>query len=88
MSLFGITDNQLDFDTTENTKKQDEPKTATKVNEQPKVINAAKTVFDYLANNAEALSYYKKQHLFVTMDELTDGQIREIYEHLKKYNKL
>ena len=88
MSLFGITDNQLDFDTTENTKKQAEPKTATKVTEQPKVINAAKTVFDYLANNAEALSYYKKQHLFTTIDELTDGQIKEIYEHLKKYNKI
>ena len=88
MSLFGITDNQLDFDTTENTKKQAEPKTVTKVTEQPKVIDAAKTVFDYLANNAEALSYYKKQHLFVTMDELTDGQIKEIYEHLKRYNKI
>ena len=88
MSLFGITDNQLDFDTTENTKKQDEPKTAAKAPEQPKVIDTAKIVFDYLANNAEALNYYKKQHLFVTMDELTDGQIKEIYEHLKKYNKI
>ena len=88
MSLFGITDNQLDFDTTENTKKQAEPKTATKVTEQPKVIDTTKTVFDYLANNAEALSYYKKQHLFTTIDELTDGQIKEIYEHLKKYNKI
>ena len=88
MSLFGITDNQLDFDTTENTKKQTEPKTATKAPEQAKVIDTAKIVFDYLANNAEALNYYKKQHLFTTMDELTDGQIKEIYEHLKKYNKL
>ena len=88
MSLFGITDNQLDFDTTENTKKQAEPKTAAKAPEQPKVIDTAKIVFDYLANNAEALNYYKKQHLFVTMDELTDGQIKEIYEHLKKYNKI
>ena len=64
------------------------PKTAPKTPEQPKVIDTAKVVFDYLANNAEALSYYKKQHLFTTMDELTDGQIKEIYEHLKKYNKL
>ena len=88
MSLFGITDNQLDFDTTENTKKQAEPKTAKTAPEQPKVIDTTKTVFDYLANNAEALSYYKKQHLFVTMDELTDGQIKEIYEHLKRYNKI
>ena len=88
MSLFGITDNQLDFDTTENTKKQSEPKPATKEPETPKVIDTAKIVFDYLANNVEALNYYKKQHLFVTMDELTDGQIKEIYEHLKKYNKL
>ena len=88
MSLFGITDNQLDFDTTENTKKQAEPKTAKTAPEQPKVIDTTKTVFDYLANNAEALSYYKKQHLFVTMDELTDGQIKEIYEHLKKYKKI
>ena len=88
MSLFGITDNQLDFDTTENTKKQAEPKTAKTAPEQPKVIDTTKTVFDYLANNAEALSYYKKMHLFETMDELTDGQIKEIYEHLKKYNKL
>ena len=87
-SMFGITDNQLDFDTTENTKKQAEPKTATKVTEQPKVIDAAKIVFDYLANNAEALLYYKKMHLFETMDELTDGQIREIYENLKKYKKI
>ena len=89
-SMFGITDNQLDFDTTENTKKQNE--TATKAQpkapEQPKVIDTAKIVFDYLANNAEALSYYKKQHLFTAMDELTDGQIKEIYEHLKKYNKI
>ena len=88
MSLFGITDNQLDFDTTENTKKQAEPKPATKAPEQPKVIDTRKAVFNVLANNAEALSYYKKQHLFTTIDELTDGQIREIYEHLKKYNKL
>ena len=88
MSLFGITDNQLDFDTTENTKKQNEPKPATKAPEQAKVIDTRKIVFDYLANNAEALSYYKKQHLFTTIDELTDGQIKEIYEHLKKYNKL
>ena len=78
MSLFGITDNQLEFDMTENTKKQDEPK----------VIDTTKIVFDYLANNAEALSYYKKQHLFTTIDELTSGQIKEIYEHLKKYNKI
>ena len=88
MSLFGITDNQLDFDTTENTKKQAEPKTAAKAPEQPKVIDTAKIVFDFLANNAEALLYYKKMHLFETIDDLTDGQIREIYEHLKKYNKL
>lgn len=88
MSLFGITDNQLDFDTTENTKKQAETKTATKTPEQPKVMDTKKVIFDYLANNAEALSYYKKKHLFTTIDELTDGQIREIYEHLKKYNKI
>ena len=59
-----------------------------KTTEQPKVIDTRKIVFDYLANNAEALSYYKKQHLFTTIDELTDGQIKEIFEHLKKYNKL
>ena len=87
-SMFGITDNQLDFDTTENTKKQAEPKTAKTAPEQPKVIDTTKIVFDYLANNAEALLYYKKMHLFETMDDLTDGQIKEIYEHLKKYNKL
>ena len=89
-SMFGITDNQLDFDTTENTKKQTETatKVTTKAPEQPKVIDTTKVVFDYLANNAEALSYYKKQHLFTTMDELTDGQIKEIYEHLKKYKKI
>lgn len=88
MSLFGITDNQLDFDTTENTKKQAGTKTATKSPEQPKVIDTKKVIFDYLANNAEALSYYKKKYLFVTIDELTDGQIKEIYQHLKKYNKI
>ena len=90
-SMFGITDNQLDFDTTENTKKQAEPKTAkpaTKTPEQPKVIDAAKIVVDFLTNNAEALNYYKKQHLFTTIGELTDGQIREIYDHLKTHNKL
>ena len=64
------------------------PKPAPKAPEQPKVIDTAKIVFDYLANNAEALNYYKKQHLFTTMDELTDGQIKEIYEHLKKYKKI
>jgi hypothetical protein len=53
-----------------------------------KVIDTKKIVFDYLGNNAEALSYYKRQYLFTTMDELTDGQIKEIYEHLKKYKKL
>lgn len=84
MSLFGITDNQLDFDTTENTKKQNEP--ASK--RQPKVTDTRKIVYNYLANNAEALSYYKKQYLFTTIDELTDGQIKEIYQHLKKYNKI
>jgi len=88
MSLFGITDNQLDFDTTENTKKQAETKTATKAPEQPKIIDTKKVIFDYLANSAEALSYYKKKYLFTTIDELTDGQIREIYEHRKKYNKI
>lgn len=88
MSLFGITDNQLDFDTTENTKKQAGTKTATKSPEQPKVIDTKKVIFDYLANNAEALSYYKKKYLFTTIDELTDGQIKEIYQHLKKYNKI
>ena len=88
MSLFGITDNQLDFDTTENTKKQAAPEPTKKEPEQPKVIDPTKIVLDYLTNNAEALSYYKKMHLFTTIDELTDGQIREIYEHLKKYNKL
>lgn len=85
MSLFGITDNQLDFDTTENTKKQAE---APKAPEQPKVIDPKKVVLDYLANNAAALLYYQKMHLFTTMDELTSGQIKEIYEHLKNNNKL
>ena len=61
---------------------------ATKAPEQPTVIDIKKVIFDYLANNAEALSYYKKQYLFTTMDELTDGQIKEIYQHLKKYNKI
>lgn len=61
---------------------------ATKSPEQPKVIDTKKVIFDYLANNAEALSYYKKKYLFVTIDELTDGQIKEIYQHLKKYNKI
>ena len=88
MSLFGITDNQLDFDTTENAKKQAETKPTKKAPEQPKIIDTKKVIFDYLANNAEALSYYKKKYLFTTIDELTDGQIREIYEHLKKYNKI
>lgn len=90
MSLFGITDNQLDFDTTENTKKQNETvkKVVPKAPEQPKVIDTMKIVFDCLANNAEALSFYKKKYLFTTMDELTDGKIKEIYEHLKKYNKI
>lgn len=88
MSLFGITDNQLDFDTTENTKKQAATEQALKAPEKPKIIDTKKVVFDYLANNAEALSYYKKKYLFVTIDELTDGQIKEIYEHLKKYNKI
>ena len=88
MSLFGITDNQLDFDTTENAKKQAGTKTAPKAPEQPTVIDIKKVIFDYLANNAEALSYYKKKYLFVTIDELTDGQIKEIYQHLEKYKKL
>ena len=63
-------------------------KTAPKTPEQPQVIDEKKAVCDFLANNAEALNYYKKMHLFTTMDELTDGQIKEIYEHLKKYNKI
>lgn len=88
MSLFGITDNQLDFETTENTKKQAEPEPTKKAPKQPKIMDTKKVIFDYLANNAEALSYYKKQYLFTTMDELTDGQIKEIYQHLKKYNKI
>ena len=90
MSLFGITDNQLDFDTTENTKKQNETATKTqpKAPEQPKVIDTRKVVCDFLANKPEALSFYRKMHLFTTSDELTGGQIQEIYEHLKKNNKL
>ena len=63
-------------------------KPVSKEPETPKVIDPTKIVFNYLANNAEALSYYKKQHLFTTIDELTDGQIKEIYQHLKKYNKI
>ena len=59
-----------------------------KAPEQPEVIDTAKIVFDFLANNAEALLYYRKMHLFETTDDLTDGQIREIYEHLKTHNKL
>lgn len=90
MSIFGITDNQLDFDTTENTKKQTEtaPKTAPKAPEQPKVIDERKAVCDFLANKAEALSFYRKMHLFTTSDELTDGQIKEIYNDLKKRGNL
>ena len=94
MSLFGITDNQLDFDTTENTKKQAEPKTAKTAPEQPKApeqatgIDTRKIVCDFLANKAEALSFYRKMHLFNTSDELTDGQIKEIYEDLKKRGNL
>ena len=84
MSLFGITDNQLDFDTTENTKKQAEPKPSTKAPEQPKVIDPKDAVFDILCNNAKALKHYQSQHLFTTIDELTNGQIKEIYEDLKK----
>ena len=64
------------------------PEPTKKAPEQPKVIDTKKVVFDYLANNAEALSYYRKQYLFTTIDELTDGQIKEIYQHLKKYNKI
>ena len=55
------------------------PKPATKAPEQQKVIDTRKAVFNVLANNAEALRYYKKKHLFTTMDELTEGQIKEIY---------
>ena len=94
-SMFGITDNQLDFDTTENTKKQAEPKpatkapdTAAKAPEQVKGIDVRKIVCDFLANKAEALSFYRKMHLFNTSDELTDGQIKEIYEDLKKRGNL
>ena len=90
MSLFGITDNQLDFDTTENTKKQTETaaKVTTKAPEQPKAIDERKAVCDFLANKAEALSFYRKMHLFTTSDELTDGQIKEIYNDLKKRGNL
>ena len=88
MSLFGITDNQLDFDTTENTKKQAEPKQAEKKPENQKVIDTRKVVCDFLANKPEALSFYRKMHLFTTSDELTNGQIKEIYEDLKKRGNL
>ena len=64
------------------------PKTATKAPEQTKVIDTRKTVCDFLANKAEALNYYRKMHLFTTSDELTDGQIKEIYEDLKKRGNL
>ena len=64
------------------------PKTATKAPDQPKVIDTRKIVCDFLANKAEALSFYRKMHLFNTSDELTDGQIKEIYEDLKKRGNL
>ena len=79
---------------------QTTPKTATKAPEQPKTpeqpkapeqttgIDTRKIVCDFLANKAEALSFYRKMHLFNTSDELTDGQIREIYEDLKKRGNL
>lgn len=89
-SMFGITDNQLDFDTTENTKKQTETakKVVPKAPEQPQVIDERKLVCDFLANKAEALNFYRKMHLFTTSDELTDGQIKEIYNDLKKRGNL
>ena len=56
--------------------------------ETKKVIEPKDAVFDILCNNAKALKYYQGQHLFTTIDELTDGQIKEIYEDLKKYKKI
>lgn len=64
------------------------PKQATKAPEQQKVIDTRNIVCDFLANKAEALSYYRKKHLFNTSDELTDGQIKEIYCDLKKRGNL
>ena len=64
------------------------PKTGTKAPEQPKLIDTRKIVCDFLANKAEALSFYRKMHLFNTSDELTDGQIKEIYDDLKKRGNL
>ena len=64
------------------------PKPATKAPEQPKVIDTRKVVCDFLANKPEALNFYRKMHLFTTSDELTNGQIKEIYEDLKKRGNL
>ena len=64
------------------------PKTATKAPEQPQTIDIRKAVCDFLANKPEALSFYRKMHLFTTSDELTDGQIKEIYNDLKKRGNL
>ena len=69
-------------------KNQDPIQEAPKAPEQPKVIDTRKIVCDFLANKAEALSFYRKMHLFNTSDELTDGQIKEIYEDLKKRGNL
>ena len=88
MSLFGITDNRLDFDTTENTKKQAEPKQSKKEPGTPNVISTKDAVFDFLCNNAKALKYYQGQHLFTTIDELTEKQIKDVYEDLKKHGKI
>ena len=84
-SAFGITDNRLDFDTTENTKKGAETK-----KEPVKItpVDTKKIVFDYLSGNAKALAFYQGKQRFTTINELTSGQIEEIYEHLKVNDKL
>ena len=64
------------------------PKPAAKEPETQKKIDTRKVVCDFLANKPEALTFYRKMHLFTTSDELTDGQIKEIYEDLKKRGNL
>ena len=90
-SAFGITDNDLDFDTTENTKTTAKTLKETKQAKQPKQtqeVDMKADVITFLSNNAGASEYYGNKYGINTIDAYTEEQYVEIYNSLKTNKKI
>ncbi|NCA80362.1 MAG: hypothetical protein EOM76_09315 [Sphingobacteriia bacterium] len=93
-SAFGITDNRLDFDTTENTKgaaeaiKKAETTPVKKVEPTNKPIDKVGIAKNYLNTDDNARNYYLTRYKIEELIAFSDGQLAEIYESLKSFGKV